>query len=60
MLASAPNDGVWREACQDFLAIEIAKTVGLVVATPAGVHIIRAGNALTAARRSLAAALPQS
>ena len=52
--------GAWREACRDFLAIEIAKTVGLVVAAPAGALIIRAGTALTAARSALAGVLPQS
>lgn len=49
----------WREACTDFLAIEIAKTVGLVVAAPAGAHISRAGAALAAARTARDAALPQ-
>lgn len=47
----------WRAACRDFVAIEIAKTVGLVVAAPAGVHVIRAGAALTAARTALAESL---
>ena len=45
--------GAWRDACCDFLAIEIAKTVGLVVAAPAGALVIGAGDALTTARAAL-------
>lgn len=60
-LTEAPDPmSRWGEACRDVLAIEIAKTVGLVVAAPADVYVIRAGAALTAARAALAAALPQS
>lgn len=60
LAAANVNDEWWLAARRDYVAIEIAKTVGLIVAAPADVHIIRAGIALNAARKALAEALPQS